>query len=121
MSYEVGQNLWFVGKHRYICSGVVRITEISRKWMKLSNGYRLEVKSVLPAAVFGTASYTKDYGSVGTAYASKEQHDAIVELQREWNFLRDNLSRKWTAPEGVTAEKIREAMLLLGVENAETA
>jgi hypothetical protein len=106
--YAVGQELyWEVS--RYASNrqdhGMVKITKVGRKWLELSNGYRVNAKTLIADA--------GEYSSPGVCYENRAARESVVAAGAAWSSLRQRMG--YTAPAGVSAEAIAQATCLLGL------
>ena len=110
MSLAVGQELWFV--HRERRSGVphaVTVTKVGRKWASISEwGIRIDIETMV--ADGGGLS------SPGRCWLSREAWEQEEERQKAWGRLREFFNRRWSAPDGISIDAIRQATALLSEE-----
>lgn len=105
--YTVGQELYFEWSpysNRKGRGEAVTITKIGRKWLELSNGFRVDKMRLVADG--------RGYSSPGTAYVSREDRESQIRLQAAWHNLRRRMESH--PGEGVTAERVAEAARLLG-------
>jgi hypothetical protein len=106
---EVGMRLWFQGSPRSgNASREVTVLSVGRKWAQLDNRNRINLDNwVADGGV---------YSSPGRCYESKEDYDAEVQLQGEWDAFRRSIERCYRVPDGMTIERIAEMTRLLKQE-----
>lgn len=111
MNYIIGQSLCFEFSEHEARSGqcqIVTITKVGRRWLKISNGYRVDAKTLIAD---GGA-----YASPGRCFFSREERDKELARKKAWANLRKSLS--WLAPDDVSAEDIERAARLLGLDRS---
>lgn len=97
---KVGDSLLFV-RLRYLRQGGpdvydVTVTKIGRRWVYLSNDYRIDAET--------WAADAGEYISPGTCHTSREAYEAALQAEAEWELLKRCVAGH--APE-MSAEAIR--------------
>ena len=110
MKLEVGQKLWFSAP-RYSTSRHVEITKVGREYVYINHGspndrFKLIDDRMRICSQGGSFS--------GRCYLSKDEFDSELNAEKLWCSLRNSCS--YSLPHGATAESIREAARILGIE-----
>ncbi len=106
--YVCGQELYFEpGRYsnRKEAGSMVTITKVGRKWLQLSNGFRVDAGTLIADG--------GKYSSPGTCYKDRAAREAVVAAETAWSSLRHGMG--YTVPAGVTAAHIAHARRLLGL------
>jgi hypothetical protein len=101
----VGQKLWFVPYQRRVEAHEVIVEKVGRKWASIGY-YRINIDTL---KVDGG-----QYSSPGACYLSKEAYEAEIKLNQEWDAFRRLVDANY-APKGITIERIKEAINILGI------
>lgn len=107
--YEVGQSLYWVSNRQVRGSTTkeaVTITKIGRRWMDISNGHRIDKQTLW--------ADSGNYTSPGMCYASEADYLAKIEAERLFLLLARRMG--YHPQSGVTADDIRAAAALLGLD-----
>jgi hypothetical protein len=111
MTITVGQELWFVYSDHYHRRGkdeVAKVTKVGRKWAELSNGYRVDLHTLIAEGA--------GYSSAGRAHVSRAHWEEEKRRKGAWEALRGRLREAWGGPpRGISTENIRAAAALLGI------
>jgi hypothetical protein len=108
MDFQVGQTVIFVGAHRHNAGAKeMKITKIGRKWLSLENGYRVDRETL--------AADGAGYVSPGRAYVTREEYEAKLALENEWEGL-CKVIRSSYSPTTSNIQAVREAKRLLNIE-----
>lgn len=108
--FRVGNTAYFVSTHRHpVQKFDVTITKVGRRWAYMKGGG-------LQIVVDMSTGNAKPGFIEGTLYESKAVYESEVELRKTWWALRKLMSDAYSAPLGVTTEKIHEAARLLGLK-----
>ena len=106
-TYEVGQTLFFRGRHAHKRSEPVTITKVGRAWLTLSNGHRANITDL---SVDGGC-----YSSPAQCYLSEKEFNDEVMLAASWQKFKDDIKyMKVTEPQ-VTIENIAQLRKMLGI------
>ena len=112
MEYTVGQKLWFAPTQKWLGKPrEVTIEKVGRKWLTLSNTYRVSVDDLTIDG--GNAS------SPGRCYLSEEEHHNAIELAEAWRELGHKVFNRYVVPKGVTVETIERVKVMLFGEEGE--
>ena len=84
---------------------MVKITKIGRRWLELSNTYRVDALTLVADG--------GKYSPPGRCFLNREAREAERARDAAWMLLRNKMSHR--APIGVTAEHIAHAARLLGL------
>lgn len=106
--FKVGQVLfweWSSYTHRRRENEDVTITKIGRKWLELSNGYRVDKETLV-------ADCGK-YSPAGRCYLDRAAREEELRVQNAWRDL--NRRMGYSVPSGVSADDIEQAAKLLGL------
>lgn len=114
-SFAVGQNLFFAPSSRFGIECLATIVKVGRKYIETSNGYRFAIDDQDMRADAG------QYNSPGRYYLSKEAAESQRALSECWKIFRSLIGARYSIPAGVTANDIKTAAALLGVETATIA
>lgn len=109
LAFKVGAKLFAQGDRWRFRDGVdVTVKKVGRKWAVIDDGdLRVDMET---GAIEGT--YPQAY-----VYASRDVYEAKHALREAWADLRLDWHRApYSAPAGVTVERINEARRLLGME-----
>jgi len=110
MELTVGQKLWFVpnrGQY-YHKEHEVTVVTIGRKWVTVNGDIRFAIADKRMEIDAG------NYPSPGRCYLSREDYENEQSIGKAWNELSNRI--RYSAPDGVTVEKIAEACKLLGLD-----
>lgn len=109
---KVGQKLWFVPREmRWRQPYEVLVSKVGRRWAHLSDGHRMPVGSLI---VDGGG-----HVSPGRCWLSREEWEAAQNRQLSWSRVRSFFDRKYSIPDIVTDEQIKEVARILGIELSE--
>lgn len=98
---QVGDTLWLVEERRQ--PRQVRVEKIGRVWLTLSDGRRVDRRTLRPeTSAFATS-----------CFRTLEEYEEQTKLSRFWRLFRYALDYK-PAP-GVTAEDVRQAAAILRI------
>lgn len=112
MEYTVGQKLWFAPTQKWLGKPrEVTIEKVGRKWLTLSNAYRVSVDDLTIDG--GNAS------SPGRCYLSEQEHRDAVELDEAWRKFGHKVFNRYVVPDGVTVEMIKQIRVMLFGEGGE--
>jgi hypothetical protein len=106
--YVCGQRLYFEPcrfSNRKEAGALVTITKVGRKWLQLSNGFRVDAQTLIADG--------GKYSSPGTCYKDRAAREAVVAAEAAWSSLRHRMG--CTVPKGVSAQDIAHAARLLGL------
>jgi hypothetical protein len=109
LKLSTDQKLWFVGAgnfHRV--RGEVTVTEVGRKWARITGVYKGKI------AVATLAADGAGYSSPGICYASKQDWLNQDGPRRAWQALRSSMPT--ACPHDLSYETIVQAAKLLGVD-----
>ena len=110
--HKVGQTFWWVSSNNSRTQGEVSIVKVGRVWLTLSNGNRVDKKTM--------ETYSGEYVSPGSCWPSKEHFEEHLRFSRMWNSFRSAVSNTWTIPKNVTLEHIKEAASLINLKLGES-
>ena len=113
MTLAVGQQLWYVPREGY--GGyphAVTIAKIGSKYVTMTDGMCVDTEHL--------SVIHSRYSSTGRCYLSQAAYEAEQASRNAWDTLRRLMDRTYNPPDGVTAEHIQEAMVLLGLIQQET-
>lgn len=119
MTLKVGQELWLVPREprRRTSACFVTVKKIGRKWAEIDGpcwgGYRIDVNTL---AVDG-----RGYTSPGQCYVDKAAWDFEALRQDTWMQLVRFMGNRYSPPEGVSTEDIKQAIRLMAPKSAETS
>jgi len=80
---------------------LVTVEKVGRKWITMRSGYRARVDNL------------EDAGQSHTFYLSMEEYRQERDLEIAWNRLRSRVSQSYTAPLGMTQERIEQVVRLI--------
>lgn len=109
--YQVGQELYFVPNSmvsRRESPHTVTITKVGRKWLTLSNYYRVDRDDLRADG--------GNYSSPGRCWLSQEEYEKACRLALAWEQFKLHL-QNIPRPAMLTLDKIREARRVLGMES----
>jgi hypothetical protein len=87
----------------------VEIVKIGRQYATLKGNWgRINIKTL--------EIHGEGYTSPGRCFLSTEHWEQHKAAERTWNAFGRAMGSRWRCPEGLTAERIREAAALLGIE-----
>jgi hypothetical protein len=109
--HKVGQTFWWVSSNNARTQGEVSIVKVGRVWLTLSNGHRVDKKTMV--------TYSGEYVSPGSCWPSKEHFEQHLRLSRMWTYFRSAVSNTCTIPKNVTRENIKEAASLINLKLVE--
>lgn len=109
ITYYVGQKLWCVPPDKHDSACEVTVVKIGNKWVELSNREKVEKNSVRVHNSTG-----RGWSYLGTLYLSKEDYEAKLALNKEWDCLRKRFEWSSHMPKNMTLEKIKQIEDLLG-------
>lgn len=112
-TYAVGQSLYWESSPGYSGrssgrNGDVTITKVGRKWLELSNGYRVD-----KATLFADPG---NYSPPGRCFVDKEKRLAEHAKQDAWNELHRRiaaLTSRGRAPQQISMASIQQILVLL--------
>lgn len=109
MAYTLNQTVWVKLYHGHRDLMAYEITKLGRKWASLGKmeRYRFDLKT---GEIDG-----QGYTSLGKVYVSEEAYAQEQATDKAWRAFQDQV-RNIRAPEGVTPEKLSQALQLLGIE-----
>lgn len=112
MKYEEGQTIYVEWKNycrvrENLEPSPIKVLKIGRQWVHLERGYRVNKNSIY---IDGAG-----YSSPGTIYESIEAWKETLALSEAWRDF-SSMVDKFNPPEGMTVEKIKAAMDLLGLK-----
>ena len=102
---KVGDELYFVYYDR--SCGYLEVVKVGRVWAYLSNGYRIDLKTL--------RSDGGNYSSPGRAWRSKVEHDESVARDKLWLIFRILVSAV-RLDNDLTIEQIVKAADALGID-----
>jgi hypothetical protein len=102
MKYEIEQKLWLQGEYR---STYVTVTKVGHKWVTIvpegstNESYQIAVNDVW---------VKKDIRGIsrGRIFHSKEEAEAQLEIQKEWQALLIILRKTYGTPNNLTRENL---------------
>lgn len=110
----LGQQLYYVPARFYqrhmtpVPGSDVTVTKIGRKWVDLSNGYRIDKITMLADG--------KGYQSPGRAWLSQQIYEDRLAVCNEWNKFHKSLRDSYNAPDDMTLDRIEAARIALGMK-----
>ena len=108
MKFTVGQKLWWVqamyGRRCEPAQVEVEIKKVGRKWLELTNHYRIKIETMLADG--------RGYASPGTCYLSQQEYLDDLALRKAWHELQKLIERRKNT--SVTKENIQHIRPLLG-------
>ena len=109
MKFEVGQTLWFHydGYKGHKDDQEVTITQVGSRWIYLSNGYRVDKKTLIADG--------GGYSPPGRCYLSKKECDDELALIKEWGLLRRHLGVCYVPPKDMSLDTVRHVREILGL------
>lgn len=107
MDWKENQVVWFHFNYRGWGGSEVTVRKVGRKWVQLSNGYRVDKET--------GAADGGQYFSPGTAYPSKEDWIRKQRRQEAWTVLRLVIDQTYSIPESVDLQSIEDAATALGL------
>jgi len=116
VNYEVGKKVWYVpngyGHDARNGGRELTVTKVGRKYAELTGEYTYHTCKVELGKV-DVESERKGYSSPGRLYASKEEHEVQVQLDKEWSDFQMRLSH--IRPTNMTLEAVRKIRELCGL------
>ena len=116
MDVKVGDTVYHVPTRRLGEPSYAYVVGIGRKWVSWS---LYPERGTVDFRFDKSTGYVdgKGYSSPATVYASREEHEAATLLYKAWSNARLIVNGHFgPPPAGVTVERIREAMKLLGLD-----
>lgn len=106
---EAGQTLWFVPDRHYGRPHEVVVEKIGRKWARVVRARhdRIDVETLI--------MYSGD-SRTGVCYLSEDDWKVQQAAQELWNKIAKGIWGRYNKPRHVTAEQIKQAAELLGVD-----
>lgn len=104
---QVGQQLWFASTNRWNPCRFVTVKKVGHKWADIGGSGRVDIETLI---VEGGA-----YNSPGRCYIAKEEHDAKLRLNKEWDALWMYFRTQHAPPSGITLAQVTEAQRALGI------
>lgn len=109
-AYHTGQKLyWVYSESRQGAPREVEIVKVGRKWLELSNRYRVDRETLCADG--------RGYSSPGRCHLSKEEYEQRVSRTRAWESMRRRVMERWQPHEGVDVAAIQQAERLLFPES----
>lgn len=96
-----GQTLWFVPAYVKSEGYEVVVVSVGRKWAHLSNGKRIDNKTLSVDC------------SAGGCYVSQGAYRERIELEAAWRAFLAEIRNQWSPIGGVTIDDINQARALL--------
>ena len=111
---KVGDRLWLVKRPggRNLAQSEVIVTKIGRKWAQIANAERptyAEPRIDVETLVCDGGNFT----SPGRCYRSKDEYEAIVNLDSAWQQLQGAVRDAWHRPAHLTLADILQINALL--------
>lgn len=96
--FYVGQELYYVSRNKYGSRGRVTVEKIGRKWIQMSNRYRMDRENMLADG--------GNYSSPGAYYLSEEHYKEQKKLRAAWDILQGKISHTYAFPEHLTMDDV---------------
>lgn len=103
--YKVGDVLWFEPARKGYQGKEVKVEKVGRTWTYISNGKRIDASGLADGGA---------YSPPGKCYASKEEYQQKVDLNKAWDAFVLKI-RGIRIPKEMTIEKINKIYSIVGI------